>query len=106
MYCTHAGSVRIYKKNDDVKEELLELEDLLFETMNEIWSGRVPAALEDGPYLLDSTKIVSIFSHMANFFTKTDTALHRELCLLIIEIPTFLHLMANVMVKLIEGLYN
>ena len=90
-------------KHSEVKAELLDLEDLLFETMDELWRSRVPAAIEGGPYLLDPLKIMSMFVHLAKFFEATDKALHKEASLIIIRIPTFLYLVANVMAKQIEG---
>ena len=90
-------------KHSEVKAELLDLEDLLFETMDELWRSRIPAAIEGGPYLLDPLKIMSMFVHLAKFFEATDKALHEEACLIIIRIPTFLYLVANVMAKQIEG---
>ena len=90
-------------KHNEVKEELSDLEDLLFETMDEIWRSRVPAAIEGGSYLLDPLKVMSMFVHLAKFFEATDKALHEEACLIIIRMPTFLHLVANTMAKQIEG---
>jgi hypothetical protein len=86
-----------------VKAELLDLEDLLFETMDEIWRSRIPAAIEDGSYLLDPSRVMSMFIHLVEFFEATDKALHEEACLIIIRMPTFLYLVANVMSKQIEG---
>ena len=90
-------------KHNEAKAELLDLEDLLFETMDEVWRSRVPAATEDGPYLLDPLKIMNMFVHLAKFFEATDKALHEDACLIIIRIPTFLYLVANIMAKQIEG---
>ena len=87
----------------DVKAELSELLELLFETMDEIWRSRVPAATEDGSYLLDPMKIINMFAHLAKIFEATDKTLLKEACLLIIRLPTFLYLVANVMEKQIEG---
>lgn len=90
-------------KPHEVEHELSELEDLLYETMNEIWRSRVPAAIEEGSYLLDPLKVMNMFAHLANFFGGTNEALHEEGCLLIIRTPAFLPLVANVMIKQIEG---
>ena len=90
-------------KYNEVKAELSDLEDLLFETMDEIWRSRVPAAIEGGPNLLDSSMVMSMFIHLVKFFEATDKALHEEACMIIIRMPTFLYLVANVMVKQIEG---
>lgn len=98
--------IAILTANAEVhKEELSDLEDLLFETMDEIWRSRVPAALEleEGAYLLDPMMVMNMFVHLAKFFEKTDESLHREASLLIIKMPVFLLLVANVMKKQIEG---
>lgn len=90
-------------KLTEVKPELCGLEELLFETMVEIWRSRVPAAVEDGPYLLDPTQVMTMIVHLAKFFEATDKTLRAEACLMIIRVPTFLSLLANVLVKQIEG---
>ena len=90
-------------KVEEVKEEFLDLLDLLFETMDEIWRSRVPAATIQDGYLLDPLKVMSMFVHLAKFFEATDKSLHGEACLVIIRMPTFLYLVANVMAKQIEG---
>ncbi len=89
--------------HDNTKEELLPLENLLFETMDEIWRSRVPAAMEDGRYLLNPTSLVNMFYHVTKFFETTSAVVHKEACHLIIKMPTFLYLLANVMMKQLEG---
>ena len=71
--------------------------------MDEIWRSRVPAAIEGGSYLLDPLKVMSMFVHLAKFFGAIDKVLHEEACQIIIRMPTFLYLVANVMTKQIEG---
>ena len=89
-----------------MKDGLSDLEDLLFETMNEIWISRIPAAIEGGSYLLDASKVTNMFAHLVNFFGTTDKALLEEACLQIIRTPAFLPLLANVMIKQVEGTYK
>lgn len=71
--------------------------------MDEIWRSRIPTASDGGSYLLDPQMVMSMFIHLANFFEATDKARHEEACLIIIRMPTFLYLVANVMAKQIEG---
>lgn len=98
----------IVVKYEEVRKELFNLEDLLFEIMDDIWRSRVPPALENGPYLLDPMMVMSAFLPMANFFeaNKANKDIQREACLLIIKMPTFLHLIANVLKKQLEGTYT
>ena len=96
----------VYKHDGiSIKAELSEWLDLLYETMDEIWRSRVPAALEGGSYLLDPHKIINMLAHLAKFFEAADKALQEEACQVIIRMPTFLYLVANVMEKQIEGMY-
>lgn len=71
--------------------------------MDEIWRSKVPSAIDDESYLLDPLKVMSMFVHLAKFFEATDKALHKEACLMIIKMPTFLYLIAKVVAKQIEG---
>ena len=90
--------------HDQIREELLHFEDLLYESMDEIWTSRAPLELQDGSHLLDPVKVMNTFAYLKDFFDKTDKALHEEACLIIIKIPTFLYLLANVLMKQIEGI--
>ena len=49
-------------KVEEVKADFLDLLDLLFETMDEIWRSRVPAATIQDGYLLDPLKVMSMFA--------------------------------------------
>ena len=47
-----------------------------------------------------------MFAHLDNFFRAIDKALCEEACQIIIEVPTFLSLIANVMKKQLQGKFD
>ena len=102
-YCEpgHSFTSSCAGDNDD------DIEDLLYETMNEVWNSRVPPmpGIEYPEYLLDPATVMDKFVHLGNYLKKSDEGLKREACLAIIRIPTFLYLLADIMKKQIEGTY-
>lgn len=88
-------------------EDLIEMEDIIYEAMHVTWSSRLP--LPPGgvmKYAIKTAEIRGLFVYLTKFFGQASESLCKIAVERIADIPSFLRLICDVIVQIIMSKFK